>query len=605
MMSNSNNTTSLLIGVLIGSLVVGGYMTFFQPAAQQGSNGSASSGDVEDNQPMYWVAPMDPNYKRDKPGKSPMGMDLIPVYKDQGSDDGAGPGTIKISPEVVNNLGVRTAVAKLEELQSQITTVGYVHYDEDQLLHIHPRVSGWIEALYVKASGESVEKGQALYTLYSPELVNAQEEYLLALQRNNARLKKAAKERLVALQLPKRAIEELTTTRQVKQNVTFYAPITGIIDDLQVRQGFFIQPGKTLMSLVSLDSVWVEAEVFERQAISLAIGQKVTMTLDYLPSRVWNGQIDYIYPKLETKTRTVKVRLRFKNDDQLLKPNMFAQIVIHDQVQQKRLLVPTEAVIRTGKSSRVVLALGNGRFKSIEVEIGRQDSKHIEITQGLSEGEQIVSSAQFLLDSESSKTSDFKRMSQINKHSAMAQSEPEAIEMPSKVWTEAIVDKVMANQNTVNVTHQPIEAWDWPDMTMDFEVDKSIDMALFTVGDSLYIQVLRTESNQYKIISIQALANEATLASGMAVPEAESDDTAAKGATVIGSINSVMTDHHMINISRGPIEKWNRPAATMDFSLSPQLNIEDYREGMLVHFTFEIIDGDFVVTAMHIISEGA
>jgi membrane fusion protein, copper/silver efflux system len=604
-MSHSNNITSLIVGVLIGSLVVGGYLTLFQSHDLQAAKTVSDEMLGDKNQPMYWVAPMDPNYKRDKPGKSPMGMDLIPVYEQQNGLNDSGPGTIKISPEVVNNLGVRTAEVKLAELASQITTVGYVRYDEDQLLHIHPRVSGWIEALYVKASGESVKKGQALYTLYSPELVNAQEEYLLALQRNNSRLKKAAKERLVALQLPKQLIEELNKTRQVSQHVTFYAPLTGIVDDLKVRQGYFIQPGKTLMSLVSLDSVWVEAEVFERQAISLAIGQKVTMTLDYLPSRIWNGQIDYIYPKLESKTRTVKVRLRFQNRDQLLKPNMFAQIVIHDKVQQKRLLVPTEAVIRTGKSNRVVLALGDGRFKSIEVEIGRRDSKYIEITQGLSEGEQVVSSAQFLLDSESSKTSDFKRMSSLANHSEMEMSEPEAIDLPGKVWTEAIVHSVMANQNKVNVSHQPIEAWDWPDMTMDFDVDQTIDMAMFKQDASLYIQVLRTESNQYKIISIYPPSHQSTAESGADVTDIDSVNTVVKGATVVGTINSVMPEHNMINISRGPIEKWNRPAATMDFSLSQQLNIEDYRQGMLVHFTFEIIDGDFVVTAMHIMSEGA
>ena len=401
-----NNTKN--IGAIVAAAIVGSLLTIVGISMFRETPSTTNEIATAEKKPLYWVAPMDANYKRDKPGKSPMGMDLVPVFDNAGSD--AGVGTLKISPEVVNNLGVRIATAKYQHLNSQIKTVGYVKYDEDQLVHIHPRVEGWIEKLYVKAEGDPVQENQPLYEIYSPELVNAQEELLLALDRNNPRLIHAADDRLQALQLPLRSIKELKKSKLVKQSITFYAPQSGVIDNLNIREGFFVKPGTTLMSIGKLDPVWVEAEVFERQASVVAVGIPVTMTLDYLPGTEWQGKVDYVYPTLNAKTRTVKVRLRFDNKNLTLKPNMFAQVVIHAENQQDSLLVPKESVIRTGSSDRVVLALGEGRFKSINVKVGRYDDQFAEILSGLEAGENVVSSAQFLLDSESSKTSDFKRM---------------------------------------------------------------------------------------------------------------------------------------------------------------------------------------------------
>lgn len=372
-------------------------------------NAPGISENDESKQPLYWVAPMDPNYRRDQPGKSPMGMDLIPVYQNESSNTG-NPGTITISPDVINNLGVRTAKVTRGTMQREINTVGYVQYDEDQLIHIHPRVEGWIEKLYVTAAGNPVKQGDPLYSLYSPQLVNAQEELLLALNRNNARLIKAAEDRLNALQIDSAIIAELKRNRTIKQTITFYAPQTGVVDNLNIREGFFVKPGTTLMSVGTLNDVWVEAEVFERQAALVNVGLPITMTLEYLPGRRWQGQVDYVYPTLDPKTRTARIRLRFSNDDQALKPNMFAQVVIYTDAAQDVLMIPRDAVIRTAKQDRVVLALGEGQFKSIAVELGHLNDQYAEIRKGLSAGEGVVTSAQFLLDSESSKSSDFRRL---------------------------------------------------------------------------------------------------------------------------------------------------------------------------------------------------
>jgi|TARA_E500000305_G_scaffold45194_2_gene35129 Cu(I)/Ag(I) efflux system membrane fusion protein len=379
------------------------------------SHEAALQATEDEREPLYWVAPMDPNYRRDQPGKSPMGMDLIPVYKERDGDSEAG--TVRISPDVINNLGVRTAAATSGRLHLAITTVGYVQYDEDRLVTISPRVEGWLDTLHVKATGDPVTKGEPLYTLYSPTLVNAQEEFLLALKRDNPDLIDAAIERLSALQVPRAKIEQLRRTQQVSQTITITAPQSGVIDNLGVREGMFVTPGSMLMTLGQLEHMWVIGEVFERQAGLVEVGDKVVIRLEYLPGQELQGQVGYVYPSLNAQTRTVQIRVRFDNPNGLLKPGMFAQLVINTQPRPAALLIPREALIRTGSQARVVLALGDGRFKSITVDVGRIGEQEVEILSGLNEGERIVTSAQFLIDSESSKTSDFKRMSHSDQRS--------------------------------------------------------------------------------------------------------------------------------------------------------------------------------------------
>ena len=479
----------LIVGAAIGSFITFAKYPLLSVYLHPQNAAKESSAPTMEKKPLYWVAPMDPNYRRDKPGKSPMGMDLIPFYGEEAGSD-AGPGAVKISPDVVNNLGVRTAPAKLGSLNSQIQTVGYVKYDEDQLVHIHPRVNGWIEKLYVKASGDPVKKGQPLYSIYSPELVNAQEELLLALERDKSRLIRASEDRLASLRVPAAAIAQLKKTREVKQDITFYAPQDGVVVNLDIRQGFYVKPGSTIMSIGAIEQVWVEAEVFERQVSKVAVGLPVTMTLDYMPGKEWLGDVDYVYPSLNVKTRTLRVRMRFDNDKDMLKPGMFAQVVIHLEDSKKTLLVPKEAVIRSGHSNRVVLALGEGRFKSVNVKVGRFDDKSAEILSGLSEGERVVTSAQFLIDSESSKTSDFKRMNHSEKV------------LPASVWTEATINSVMKDHRMINVSHKEISAWDWPAMTMDFPVAKDVDMASLKAGMKLHLEITRTAKDKYQVTNV-------------------------------------------------------------------------------------------------------
>jgi len=399
------------LGFLLLGGVAGAVATYwFAPDTSKDSVAEATSS--VSKEPVHWVAPMDPNFKSDKPGKSPMGMDLVPVYAESGSGKGA-PGTVRISPSVVNNLGVRTGPVTQGRLPNNITTVGYVQYSEDDMAHVHPRVEGWIEKLYVKAEGEAVEKGKPLYTLYSPTLVNAQDELVLALNRGNERLINASKERLAALNVPESAIRQLTKTRETRRTLTVYAPTSGVIDNLNVREGMFIKPGDRVLSIAALDDVWVIGEVFERQLATVASNNRVVMTLDYLPGRQWTGEVDYVYPEVNSKTRTARVRMRFDNADGTLLPGMFVALNIQGARADRQMLVPRESVIRTGQSDRLVLALDGGAFKSVNVDVGRMGDQYAEILGGVVSGDTVVTSAQFLIDSESSKTSDFQRMSEM------------------------------------------------------------------------------------------------------------------------------------------------------------------------------------------------
>ncbi|ALO36311.1 hypothetical protein CMT41_17400 [Colwellia sp. MT41] len=559
--TKTSTVKASLVGLIFGAaLTVTAYTIFTPQSNLTNSDSSASS------EPLYWVAPMDANYRRDKAGKSPMGMDLIPYYADDGSGPDEGVGTIRISPNVVNNLGVRTVIAEVKILHTQIDTVGYVTFDEDTLVHIHPRVEGWIEKLYVKAIGDAVKKGQPLYDIYSPELVNAQEEFLLAIDRKNSRLITAAENRLVALQLPKSAIKKLKKTHKVQQNITFYAPQNGVIESLEIREGFFVKPGSTLMSIGDLSQVWVVAEVFERQANQVVQGTAVTMSLDYLPGKTWQGKIDYVYPILDAKTRTVKVRLRFNNENGEFKPNMFAQITIHTSSDEKALLIPKEALIRTGNQDRVVLALGEGNFKSIAVSVGRFDSHHVEILSGLSAGEKVVSSAQFLLDSESSKTSDFKRMNHDS--------------VPSTVWVDASIVSLMADHKMLTLAHPAIPAWDWPEMTMDFIALDSVDFSQLKADMTIRVEIEKVSDNDYRIINIE-----------------QNGDKPVSSATVNGTVSSVMSAHRMVTLHREAIEKWGRAAATVDFIVAENVDMTLFTVDAYLMFTFEIHHGEFIIVS--------
>ncbi|MDH5736598.1 MAG: efflux RND transporter periplasmic adaptor subunit, partial [Gammaproteobacteria bacterium] len=311
----------------------------------------------KDKKILYWVAPMDANYRRDAPGKSPMGMDLIPVYEeseDKNTDDGP---VVKISPAVINNMGVRTATVERGPLWRRIDTVASVDYDESKVSHIHLRTDGWIENLNVRSEGERIKKGDRLFNVYSPTLVNAMEEYVQSLTSNNRRLVNASRDRLGSLGISNQQIDVLEKNRKVPQTVSIYAQQDGVVVSLMVREGMYVKPDTEIMRLADLSRVWILAEVFETQADWVELGQSADVSLSYLPGRQWEGKVEYIYPTLDAKTRTLKVRLQFDNPDEALKPNMYGHVSIYGGAKKDVLIMPREALIRTGHEQRVIMNL--------------------------------------------------------------------------------------------------------------------------------------------------------------------------------------------------------------------------------------------------------
>ena len=499
--------TILLIGVFAGR-----YSDHWF-GGDVGEMSTAGTGEkqTDEKKILYWVAPMDPNYRRDKPGKSPMGMDLIPVYEG-GENDTAGP-VVKISPEVVNNLGVRTEPVARGDLSRTINTVGYLDYDETLITHIHPRTEGWIERLLVRAEGEHVDKGQLLFELYSPPLVNAQEEFLQALTGNNKRLLSASRERLIALDIPETQIDRLEKDRKVSQYIKFFANQSGVISALNVREGMYIQPVNDVMSIANLDRVWLLAEVFERQADWVRIGLSAEATLPSMPGEVMKGNVQYVYPDLDPKTRTLRVRLRFDNPDGRLMPKMYVHVTIHGEPKRDVLNIPREALIREGSEERVILTLGNGRFEARPVSAGIESGDRVEIKSGLEQGDMVVVSSQFLIDSESSLKASLQRMEPVEQTTAMESMEPKqpAGEMISSeeqtgasdtgkpVMGAGVVKEVKAADHKLNLEHEPIAALDWPAMTMDFDVSPDVSLEDVHPGDRIHFRLVKSGGSRYVI----------------------------------------------------------------------------------------------------------
>jgi len=479
----------ILTSVVALSVGIGvGYKIF-------GENNQSSAPAAKEKEVLYWAAPMDKSFRSDNPGKSPMGMDLIPVYKGEeaGADD---PNALKISAAVINNIGVRTEAVKRMDMAREIDTVGYITIDEDRSSHVHVRTSGWVEKLHRKAAGEWVEKDELIFELYSPELVNAQSEFVQTLRLKQFSLTKAARERLKALGMTVPQIDELERSGEVKQRVEVRAPQDGFIAALNIGEGMHVSPSKTVFSLADLSNVWVKVDVFEGQSDWVKEGQKVNMTLPFLPGETWSGLVDYVYPLVDPRSRTVQVRLAFPNKEGRLKPNMYGEISIKAEPLENIVTIPREALIRTGKTDRVVLSLEDNKFRPAEVLIGRESGDRIEVKEGLRDGEVVVTSGQFLIDSEASLNSAFLRM--LDAGSSDEASEEAPAEVADVHHAMGTVNSI-SDTGVVNLTHQPIATLGWPEMTMDFQVSSSVDLSEFDAGDMMHFELTKDADGMYII----------------------------------------------------------------------------------------------------------
>ena len=358
--------------------------------------------------PKY-VCPMHPQIVRDEAGSCPIcGMALVPKMIDSGA--GKRP-TVEISNAIINSMGVRTQPAANTTLWKYIETVGRIDYDETRLAHVHPRAEGWMETLELNAEGEPVRNGQLIGRLYSEEILSAQVDFLIALDQSSSKTRvDKARNRLRLLGVTEPTISAIQKKRESINTVPIVANADGVVTRLGARKGMYVTPNMEIVTIADLSHIWVLVDVYEHQIDWLELGQTAEIRVPAYPGRSWDGKVEYIYPELDPKSRTLKVRLAFDNPDGLLKANMFADVTIYGGPQRDTLAVPAEAVIETGRRSSVVLALGDGRFQPVDVVTGMASGGMVEILSGIKAGDEVVVSGQFLIDSESSLQASFLRM---------------------------------------------------------------------------------------------------------------------------------------------------------------------------------------------------
>ena len=543
-------TVALLIGAAIG-------VTITHYLSRHSASMTTAETTTTNNDPLYWVAPMDPNYQRDKPGKSPMGMDLIPVYAEKTTAKENVAGTVIIDAAVENNLGVKTAAVIKQKLEPKINTIGYVAFDESHLWQTNIRVSGWVQKLYVNAVGEQVHKGDVLFTLYSPELVKSQQELLNAYRTGRSGLMQGARDRLAALGVDKQQIKHIIKTGKATKTIEVKAIADGVIASLNIREGGYLSPAQAAISAGPLNEVWVNAEIFERQAHWITTDSKATMTLDAIPGQQWQGKVDYVYPILDPKTRTLRMRLKFANHNEQLKPNMFANITLTPITEKAVLTIPTQAVIRSGNMTRVVLAEGNGKYRSVKIRIGREADNLVEVIAGLTTADRIVTSAQFMLDSESNKTADLSRINGVD-----------SVDKATAVtWAQGEITAINADQTILTINHQPVSAWNWPAMTMDFNIDKNIKIKDLVVGQQIKFELQKTADNQYSIIDYKKQKHNIT-----------------NEVWVNGDISMLMPAFNMITVNHQAVPEWKWPAGEMNFTVDDSIALTDLKQGQSIRF---------------------
>ena len=354
--------------------------------------------------PSYYRHPHDPNRTSPTPRKDEMGMDYVPVYADT-----AGPG-VRISAAVINNLGVRTEAATLAALPRRAQTVGFVSFDDRRVRQVRPRAEGWIEGLSVRAMGETVGAGQLLFTLYSPMLESAQQEYLDAIRIGNDDLVAASRDRLRALGLDSGTVLRLASSGRSSGRVPFHAPVAGVITELAIREGAMVTPDMMAMTITELGSLWVIAEVPESQAGWVAPGTVAELRFPSLPGKTLEGRVEHVYPELNMETRTVRARIVLEQPDAGIRANMLANVTLLGEPGAEAVTIPRNALIRGGAEDRVVIALGGGRFAPRRVVAGEESGERVAIRDGLAAGEQVVVAGQFLLDSEANLRAGFGRL---------------------------------------------------------------------------------------------------------------------------------------------------------------------------------------------------
>lgn len=457
---------------------------------------------------LYWHDPMVPGQRFDKPGKSPfMDMDLVPVYADAASD----PGTVAISPRMQQSLGVRTAEVTKGRLASAIQAVGSVAFNERDVAVVQARANGYVEKLFARAPLDTVRKGQPLAELYVADWVAAQEEYLSIKRMSGSALEgllDGAQQRMRLAGMSDEQIRLVETTGRVHPRLTIVAPIGGVIGELSAREGMTVATGAPLFRINGLGTVWVNAELPEAQAGEVLRGSSIEARTPSLPGSVFKGRVGAILPEVNQATRTLKVRIEIANPRAQLIPGMFITISFAPTRSKEVLLVPSEAVIRTGRRLVVMVAQDRGQFAPVEVEIGRDAGGQTEIVSGLELGQRIVTSGQFLIDSEASLRGAATRMGGTSDPTSPATSGAADTRHRATGKVESI------GKDEITFSHGPIASLKWGSMTMAFKLPPTVRPKSIAVGDTVSFEFRQTPGGDYEVTSISAASDAQPAAKG-------------------------------------------------------------------------------------------
>jgi membrane fusion protein, copper/silver efflux system len=527
--------------IVVLALALGWF--FGQKSMQQGmskntSNGvsdkskvTAVNGVIQDGSGKavkYWYDPMVPEQRFDKPGKSPfMDMQLVPKYANASSDGEEG--GIAISAQTVQNLGIRLAQAEPKKFGESFSAIGRIEPDQRRFYDVQTRIPGFVERLSVRAVGDPVSKGQKIAEIYAPELLAAQQEYLALRQLSSVDgdnvLKDAARNRLKLLGMSRWEIAAITTSGKSRTRFGVYAPASGVLTELGVREGGQLMAGSSLIQIADLSQVWLIAEVPERDAARLRLGAAVDVQLQSLPGEVFKGKVDHLHPTLDDASRTLRVRIELPNKGNRLRPGMYANVEFSGQAREA-LSVPTESIIATG-TRKVVIVKSETGYRPVELATGQERDRYTEVLSGLTEGEEVVVSGQFLIDSEASLSGVLTRLSQQDKaighdmnHSMgemhdMAKHQGHV--MPSEKMPKGRGKVVDLDVKTKHVTlsHEPIEALGWPSMTMGFKVKDSKQLSQLKAGDEVEFDLKAADPDMPAQYRIEHLEKTVVMKDGM------------------------------------------------------------------------------------------
>ena len=551
------NRNTLMFGGALALAVVtalGGYWlgqrgTSAGQGADSSQAGTVGDGPKAARKPLFYRNPMGLPDTSPGPKKDPMGMDYIPVFAGDEPDSAASAGQIKINTDKVQKLGVRTEAASLRVINRQVRAAGRIETDERRVHVIAPKFEGYVERLHVNATGQVVGQGQVLFEAYSPELVSAQREYAIAAQGvaslkgapSSARdgMQQLADSSLLRLKnwdISDEQIRALAQSGSATRTLSFRSPVSGIVTEKKAVQGMRFMPGEMLYQVTDLSSVWVLADVFEQDIGSVKSGAKAKVTINAYPDKVFTGTITYVYPTLKAETRTVQVRIELANPGQLLKPGMFASVEMAVAARAHTVTVPVSAVIDSGTRRIVLVQLKQGLFEPREVKLGARSDDYVEVLDGIKSGEEVVVTANFLIDAESNLKAAVGSFGHAAHGAAPTPSAGSPVSASSGAVgasavvhrAEGTVGEINAKAATLSISHGPVASLKWPAMTMEFKLANGALLKGLQPGSAVAVEFVERQAGEWVITGVKPVAGPAR---PLANPAAGAPASAAAGHT--------------------------------------------------------------------------